>query len=84
MPGQAEISRAALDRTDGLVDIVVNVEAFSLVMAVPLCLRAARLRPRGAKGAVTREPRGQAPRLKARRKAGELHNHRARGGSEPR
>jgi len=50
MPGQAKLSCALLDRADDLVgDVLVNIEA-SLVMAVPLCLRAARLRPRGAKG----------------------------------
>ena len=50
VPGQAEVAGAALDRADDLVgDVLMNIEVF-LIMAVPRCVRAARLRPRGAKG----------------------------------
>src|ERR1019366_7025277 len=50
-------------------------------MAVPLCLRAARLRPRGAKGTGTSEPRDQTPRRLseaggAPRSGAELHERR--------
>src|ERR1700743_638464 len=47
-------------------------------MAVPLCARAARLRPRGAKGTGTSEPADQTPRLKGAPRSGtELHKRSA-------
>ena len=83
--GTIKVARAALDRADDLVgDVLVNIEALLGHGGSPL--RAARLRPRGAKGTGTIEPRDQTPRLKARREAGRSCTSGPLGtrGSEPR
>jgi hypothetical protein len=84
--GTIKVARAALDRADDLVgDVLVNIEALLGHGGSPL--RAARLRPRGAKGTGTIEPRDQTPRHlskaggRAAKRGGAAQ---AKRGSEPR
>ena len=79
--GTIKVARAALDRADDLVgDVLVNIEALLGHGGSPL--RAARLRPRGAKGTGTIEPRDQTPRHLSKaggapRSGAELHKQSA-------